>query len=105
MIADLQACFSEFSFAPCTGLGTEWVQLGLEGSWNGALLCGYGGGHVAPAQLVPGLEGVTAVPRMRAVPQAARPELYLIVPCNVPKTVRVSEAKMALIPFGYAKRC
>ena len=45
------------------------------------------------------------VPRMRAVPQAARPELYLIVPCNVPKTVRVSEAKMAMVPFGYAKRC
>ena len=42
---------------------------------------------------------------MRVVPQAARPKLYLIVPYNVPKTVRVSEAKMALIPFGYAKLC
>ena len=63
-----QACFSEFSFAPCTGLGMEWVQLGLEGGWSGALLCGYGGRHIAQARLVPGLEDVTAVP------QAAGPE-------------------------------
>ena len=74
MIADQQACFSEFRFAPYTGLGSEWVQLGLEGSWSGALLYGYGGRHVAPARLVPGLEGVTAVPGVRVVPQAARPE-------------------------------
>ena len=68
MITDLQACFSEFRFAPYTGLGSEWVQLGLEGGWSGALLCGYGGRHIAQAQLVPGLEDVTAVP------QAAGPE-------------------------------
>ena len=74
MVAEQQICFSEFGFAPCTGLGLEWVQLGLEGSWSGALLYGSGGRHVAPAQLVPGLEGVTAVPGMRAVPQAAGPE-------------------------------
>ena len=74
MIAEQQACFSEFRFAPYTGLGVEWVQLGLEGGWSGALLCGYGGRHIAQAQLVPGLEGITAVPRMRTVPQAARPE-------------------------------
>ena len=72
MVAEQQACFSEFRFAPYTGLGSEWVQLGLEGSWSGALLCGYGGRHIAQAQLVPGLEGITAVPRMRTVPQAAR---------------------------------
>ena len=72
MVAEQQACLSEFRFAPYTGLGSEWVQLGLEGGWSGALLGGYGGGHVALAQLVPGLEGVTAVPKMRAVPQAAR---------------------------------
>ena len=52
VIAEQQACFSEFRFAPYTGLGSEWVQLGLEGGWSGALLCGYGGEHVAPAQLV-----------------------------------------------------
>ena len=69
-----QACFSEFSFALYTGLGSEWVQLGLEGGWSGALLCGYGGEHVAQARLVPGLEDVTAMPRVRAVPQAAGPE-------------------------------
>ena len=50
------------------------MQLRLEGGWSGALLSGYGGGHVALAQLVPGLEGITAVPRMRTVPQAARSE-------------------------------
>ena len=74
MVAEQQACFSEFRFAPYTSLGSEWVQLWLEGGWSGALLGSYGGGHVAPAQSVPGLGGVTAVPRMRAVPQAARPE-------------------------------
>ena len=59
MVTEQQACFSEFCFAPYTSLGSEWVQLGLEGGWSGALLYGYGGGHVAPAQLVPGLEDVT----------------------------------------------
>ena len=44
------------------------MQLRLEGGWSGALLGGYGGGHVTQAQLVPGLEDVTAVP------QAAGPE-------------------------------
>ena len=28
MIAEQQACFSEFRFAPYTGLGSEWVQPG-----------------------------------------------------------------------------
>ena len=50
------------------------MQLRLEGGWSGALLSGYGGGHVALAQSVPGLEGITAVLRMREVPQAARSE-------------------------------
>ena len=72
MVAEQQTWFSEFRFAPYTGLGSEWVQLRLEGGWSVALLGGYGGGHVAPAQLVPGLEDVTTAPRMRAVPQAAR---------------------------------
>ena len=69
VIADLQACFSEFSFAPCTGLGSKWVQLGLERSfalwlWWGARCAG----SIGAARLVPGLEDVTAVP------QAAGPE-------------------------------
>ena len=98
-----QACFSEFSFAPCTGLGAEWVQLGLEGGWSGALLCGYGGEHVAPAQLVRlGLCLAWRVSRWcqeweRCHRQPGQ-RAY-----NVPKTVLVSEGKMALIPFGYAK--
>ena len=50
------------------------MQLRLEGGWSRALLGVYAGEHIVPAQLVPGLEGVTAVPKMRAVPQAARPE-------------------------------
>ena len=70
-----QACFSEFSFAPYTGLGSEWVQLRLERSfalwlWWGARCAG----SIGVARLVPGLEGVTVVPGMGAVPQAAGPE-------------------------------
>ena len=72
-----QACFSEFRFDPCTGLGTEWVQLGLEGSWSGALLCGYGGRHIAQAQLVPGLEGVTENESGATSSQAKRLTIYL----------------------------
>ena len=99
MITDLQTCFSEFRFAPYTGLGAEWVQLGLEGSWNGALLCGYGGEHVAPAQLVR-LGWCLAWRMSQRCHRQPGQKAY-----NVPKTVLVSEGKMALVPFGYAKRC
>ena len=99
MIADLQACFSEFRFAPYTGLGSEWVQLGLEGGWSGALLCGYGGEHVALAQLVR-LGWCLAWRMSQRRHRQPGQKAY-----NVPKTVLVSEAKMALVPFGYAKRC
>ena len=80
MIADQQACFSEFRFAPYTGLGSEWVQLGLGVGAAGAggrlersfaLWLWWGArcaGSIGAARLVPGLEDVTAVP------QAAGPE-------------------------------
>ena len=100
MVAEQQTCFSEFCFAPYTGLGSEWVQLQLKRSF--ALWLWWG---ARCASSVGAWPGGCHVPRMRVVPQSARPKLYLIVPCNVPKTVRVSEGKMALIPFGYAKLC
>ena len=77
------------------GAGGRLEQNFARGLWWGARCAGSVGAW----------PGGCHVPRMRAVPQAARPELYLIVPCNVPKTVRVSEAKMAMVPFGYAKQC
>ena len=45
MVTEQQACFSEFRFAPYTGLGSEWVQLQLERSfarwlWWGAHCAG-----------------------------------------------------------------
>ena len=77
MVAEQQACFSEFRFAPYTGLGSEWVQLRLEGSWSRALLGGCGKRHIASAQSVPSL----ATPQQcqecqieRAVPQAVKLE-------------------------------
>ena len=97
MIADLQACFSEFCFSLYTGLGTAWVQLGLEGGWRGALLCGYGGEHVAPAQLRR-LGWCLAWRMSQRCHRQPGQKAY-----NVPKTVLVSEGKMALVPFGYAK--
>ena len=66
MVAEQQACFSEFCFAPCTGLGSEWVQLRLEGSWSGALLGGYD--KVTKADQLPGATGETNNAKPRDFP-------------------------------------
>ena len=68
MIADQQACFSEFRFAPCTrfgrGVGAAGAGGRLEQSfalwlWWGARCAG----SIGAARLMPGLEDVTAVPQ------------------------------------------